>query len=177
MARVAVVAYPVVDRADLEGIQSVRDQYDPLASRIAPHFTLVFPIDAQVDVTGEVARVTAHHAPITFVLESAIAMPDVVHGGAHVFLVPGEGRDQIALLHDELYAGALRAHLREDAPFVPHLTIAHGDARWCEDHAERLSRTLCPVRGVIDALTLVDVTAANVESLARFALGPALRLL
>jgi 2'-5' RNA ligase len=96
-------------------------------------------------MTAELARVTTRHAPITFVIRSTIAVPDVVHGGAHVFAVPNEGRDQIARLHDELYAGVLQPHLREDTAFVPHITIAaHGDLRWCEAYAERLNGTLQP---------------------------------
>jgi 2'-5' RNA ligase len=103
-------------------------------------------------MTAELARVTTRHAPITFVIRSTIAVPDVVHGGAHVFAVPNEGRDQIARLHDELYAGVLQPHLREDTAFVPHITIAaHGDLRWCEAYAERLNGTLQPVRGVIES--------------------------
>ena len=72
-------------------------------------------------------------------------MPDVVHGGAHVFVVPDEGRDQIARLHDELYAGVLRQHLREDIAFVSHVTIAAGDVHWCETYAQQLNGTLQPV--------------------------------
>jgi hypothetical protein len=98
VARIAAVSYPVLDGADFGWIESIRAQHDPQASRIPPHFTLVFPVDAPADMTGEIARVTARHAPIAFVIRSAIALPDVVHGGAHVFVVPDEGRDQIESL-------------------------------------------------------------------------------
>ena len=172
MARVAVVSYPALDGAALDWIESIRAQHDPQAARIPPHFTLVFPVDAPADIRGEITRVSARHGPITFVIRSAIAMPDVVHGGAHVFLVPDEGRDQIARLHDELYAGVLRPHLREDLAFVPHITIAaHGDVRWCKAYAERLNGTLLPVRGVIESVTLVDVTTTKIDTLARYVLA------
>ena len=98
-------------------------------------------------------------------------MPDGVHGGAHVFVVPEEGNDHIARLHDELYAGVLRPHRREDIAFVPHITIATGNAHWCESYAQQLNETLEPVRGVIESVTLLDVTRTEIESLARFALG------
>ena len=172
MARIAVVSYPALDSAALHWIESIRSQHDPQAARIPPHFTLVFPVDAPLDVTGEIARVTTRHAPITFVIRSTIAMPDVVHGGAHVFAVPTEGRDQIARLHAELYSGVLRPHLREDIAFVPHITIAaHEDVGWCEAYAERLSGTLQPVRGVIESVTVVGVTTTRIESLARYVLA------
>lgn len=172
MARIAVVSYPVFDTAAIAWIESIRAQHDPQASRIPPHFTLVFPVDAPADMSGEIARVSARHAPIAFVIRSAIAMPDVVHGGAHVFVVPDEGRHQIEHLHDELYAGVLRSFRREDIAFVPHITIAaHGDVRWCETYAERLNGTLQPMRGVIESVTLIEVTASRIESLARFELA------
>jgi 2'-5' RNA ligase len=71
-----------------------------------------------------------------------------------------------------LHTGNLQAHLREDIAFVPHITIAaHTDVRWCDAYAEQLNATLQPVRGVIESVTLVDVTATKITSLARFVLG------
>ena len=96
---------------------------------------------------------------------------DIVSAGAHVFVVPEEGHDQIARLHDELYAGVLRPHLREDIAFVPHITIATSDALWCQTYAQQLNETFKPVRGVLESMTLLDVTRTEFESLARFPLG------
>ena len=172
MARIAVVAYPTVDQQTLDWIDSIRVRHDPQARRIPPHFTLVFPVEESPgDITEEIARVCLRHQPIPFVIRSVISMPDVVHGGAHVFVVPDEGRDRIARLHDELYAGVLRQHLREDIPFVPHVTIATGDLHWCESYAQQLNGTFQPVRGVIESVTLLDVSRPKIESIVRLALG------
>jgi 2'-5' RNA ligase len=171
VARIAVVAYPTVEQQTLDWIHSIRVRYDPQARRIPAHFTLVFPVDESPgDITEEIARVCLRHRPISFVIRSVISMPDVVHRGAHVFVVPDEGRDQIARLHDELYAGVLRQHLREDIAFVPHVTIATGDLHWCETYAQQLNGTLQPVRGVIESVTLLDVSRTKIESIARLAL-------
>ena len=172
MARIAVVAYPILDQHSLDWIESIRIRHDPLASRIRPHFTLVFPVDESPgDITDEIARACLRHRPIPFVIRSALSTRDVIHGGAHVFVVPDEGRDDIAQLHDELYAGVLRPHLREDIAFVPHITIAAGEVRWCENYAEQLNGILQPVRGVIESVTLLDVTRTRIESIVRLALG------
>ena len=172
MALIAVVAYPTLDQRALDWIESIRGRHDPQADPIPPHFTLIFPADVSPDdIRDEVAGAALRHRPVPFVIRSAISMPDVVHGGAHVFVVPEEGHDQIARLHDELYAGVLRPHRREGIAFVPHITIATGNARWCESYAQQLNGTLQPVRGVIESLTLLDVTRTEIESLARFALG------
>ena len=172
MARIAIVAYPLIDQRALDWIESIRARHDPQAGRIPAHFTLVFPIDTSLDdVRDEFARVALRHEPIPFVIRSAIAKPDVVHGSAHVFAVPDEGRDDIARLHEDLYAGVLRQHLREDIAFGPHITIAAGEVGWCENHAEQLNEILQPVRGVLESVTLLDVTRAEIESIARLALG------
>ena len=172
MARIAVVAYPTVDQQTLDWIESIRVRHDPQPSRIPPHFTLVFPVDVSPgDIKGEIALACLRHPPIPFVIRSVISMPDVVHGGAHVFAIPDEGRDRIARLHDELYAGVLRPHLREDIAFVPHVTIATGGLHWCETYAQQLTGTLQPVRGVIESVTLLDVSRTKIESIVRLALG------
>jgi 2'-5' RNA ligase len=172
MTRIAVVAYPTLDQRALDWIESIRGRHDPQAGRIPPHFTLIFPVDVSPDdIRDEVARAALRYRPVPFVIRTAISMPDVVQGGAHVFVVPEEGHDQIARLHDELYAGVLRPHLREDIAFVPHITIATGNTRWCETYALQLNGTLQPVHGVIESVTILDVTRTEIESLARFALG------
>jgi 2'-5' RNA ligase len=172
VACITVVAYPTLDQDSLGWIESIRLRHDPQASRIPPHFTLVFPVDESPgNITDEIARACLRHQPIPFVIRSALSMRDVVHGGAHVFVVPDEGRDRIARLHDELYAGVLRPHLREDIAFVPHITIASGEERWCENHAQQLNGILQPVRGVVESVTILDVTRTEIESLARFELG------
>jgi len=174
VARIAVVSFPILDEQTLDWIASIRAEHDPQAGRILPHFTLVFPIEASpADVKNELGRVAARHEPIPFVIRSAMFMPDAIQGGGgHVFLVPTEGRANITRIHDDLYSGVLRPHLREDIAFIPHVTIAaHDDERWCETYAQRVNGTLEPVGGVLESITLVDVTASKIETLARFALG------
>lgn len=172
MSRIAVVAYPTLDQRSLDWLEAIRRQHDPQASRIPAHFTLVFPIEESPgDLTKEIARVCLRYRPIPFVLRSAVATRDVVHGGAHVFAVPDEGRDHITRLHDDLYAGVLRPHLRDDIAFVPHITLAAGDGRWCERYAAQLNEILQPLRGAIDSVTLLDVSRSEVESIVRLVLG------
>ena len=169
----AIVSYPHLEDADRDWIESVRAKHDPQAPRIGVHFTLVFPAEVlPIVVAAEVSAVARSAKPIPFTIRCAKAVRDVVGGGGHVFLVPDEGRDEIAQLHDQLYEGALRPHLRADIPFTPHLTVAAGsDPAWCEGLAEELGldhRTVC---GILRSIELVDVDNPRVGSIATFVLG------
>jgi 2'-5' RNA ligase len=122
-------------------------------------------------VAAEVSVVARSAKPIPFTIRRAKALGDVVGGGGHVFLVPDEGRGEIATLHDQLYQGVLRPHLRTDIPFTPHMTVAAGsDLEWCEDLAQELSvdRT---VQGILRSIELVNVEKPRVDSIATFVLG------
>ena len=44
--KLAIVAYPSLDEADRQWIESFRTTHDPQRVRIGVHFTLVFPVEA-----------------------------------------------------------------------------------------------------------------------------------
>src|SRR5437588_8519551 len=114
MTKLAIVAYPVLAGSDHQWIEANRAQHDPQARRIRAHFTLLFP--AQVDleaVTAHAQAVCGALRPIPFTIKHAEAVHDAPGAGGYVFLVPETGNSEIVALHDRLYNGALRAHLRE----------------------------------------------------------------
>ena len=158
----AVVAYPELEEAKLRAIEDIRSLRDPQAARIPAHFTLVFPTQAPLDeFEAELASAAAETPPIAFTVRRAEA------AGGLVVLVPDDGRDQISRLHDRLYSGVLRPQLRDDLPYVPHVTVAAGS-----DAAE-LSASLGVIRGTITHLDLVDVSPPRVRTIERFALAGA----
>jgi 2'-5' RNA ligase len=173
--KVAVVAYPILDEDDLRWISSFRRRHDPQASRIGVHFTLVFPVEASPsDVSSEIADVAKSTGPIRFAIRRSEIMRDAFGNGSHVFLVPDEGATEIATLHDCLYAGVLRPHLRSDIAFVPHMTIgAAPDSSGAERAADELDVPARVVRGRIEQLALVDVSLPIVQTLATYPLGDA----
>jgi 2'-5' RNA ligase len=175
MRRLAVVSYPTLAGADSEWIESIRANHDPQADKLAAHFTLVFPFDVgSGDVASEIAAVASLTQAIPFIIRRARAVPDVVNAGAHVFLIPDEGRDQIVALHDRLYSGLLRPHLRDDITFEPHITVAAGlDVGWCKAIADGLNRAPRAVAGLVESLELVEIGFGTVSSMNRFILGNA----
>jgi 2'-5' RNA ligase len=167
----AVIAFPLLEANDKQWIESIRAKHDPEAKRIAAHFTLVFPAMLPLRVTeAHVGRVAHASEPIRFVLRRASVAPGAV--GGHVFLIPEDGRDALAGLHGRLHEGALQAHARRNASFMPHLTVAAGTAL---DPLHALAGELntkgLNIRGSISEIVLVEVTASDIQQVERFPLG------
>ena len=169
VTKLAVVAYPLLEEADRQWIESIRGRHDPQVSRIAAHFTLVFPVElAAQPVVEHTSAFLMNSRVIPFVLRRAEALTDRIGGGCHVFLVPEEGREGIAALHGRLYEGVLRPYLRDDMPFLPHITVGGGrDLGECERLAETLNRGKVAVRGTVSSIDVVEVGDENVKTLIR----------
>lgn len=172
--KLAIVAYPALDAIDRQRIEAFRAAHDPQAARIGVHFTLVFPFEGEPDEpASDMTLVAASSEPIAFAIDRTEVVRDPFGNGCHVFLVPGEGADRISGLHDCLYAGALRRHLRADIPFVPHLTVATTpDIHAAERLAASLDVRARTIRGAVTAVDLVDVGLPHVRSMAASELGP-----
>ncbi|HOX05828.1 MAG TPA: 2'-5' RNA ligase family protein [Planctomycetota bacterium] len=109
--------------AELPSIESVRASYDPLAGKIAPHVTLVFPFDSPLSPEELVAHVI-RVAEATEPFELSLGPPQAeAHG--YVWLPVVEGRKQVVCIHDRLYTGILREFLSTEHAYSPHLTVAH----------------------------------------------------
>lgn len=97
MSRLAVVAYPVLSRSDGEWIERIRERYDPMASQIAAHVTLVFPTDVtEAAVLAQVTTVLRSSRPIAVMFRRATTFRDIVDSGYHVFLLAEEGHTELA---------------------------------------------------------------------------------
>jgi 2'-5' RNA ligase len=171
--KLAIVAYPRLDEADRHWIEAFRTKHDPQAPRIGVHFTLVFPVDAMPnDVVREIALVAQTTDPIPFAIDRMQVVPDVPGQVSHIFLVPNEGSGEIATLHDRLYGGTLRSHLRSDIPFIAHMTVgAAPDPESAAKLAEALDLGGRIVRGIVSDIDLIDVSAERVQSIGAYRLA------
>jgi 2'-5' RNA ligase len=60
----------------------------------------------------------------------------------------------------------LRPNLREDIPFLPHVTVAGSrDVGECERLAEMLNRQGVDVKGTVSSIELIEVGNAGVKTL------------
>lgn len=148
----ALVHYPAVNTAS---INQLRRSYDPQIDLIDPHITFVFPVHEAI---GE-QRLVSH---IEKVLRGWKPFPIHLQGlqrswDNSLFLLIQEGKMEVIRLHDELYTGILAKHLRDDLPFVPHLTLgafAEDEDRYLQalEEAERMQ---LDYRSIVDRLHLV----------------------
>jgi 2'-5' RNA ligase len=122
MPRRVVVTFPRIESAvEWEQLLSVRERLDPLAGKIAPHLTLVFPFDDPMSdraLEQQLRNVVTDLPPFPITLCEITA-----HEGEYLFLNVKRGNDALVQLHDSLYTGALAAHRSRLHTFVPHLTV------------------------------------------------------
>jgi 2'-5' RNA ligase len=145
----------------------------PQAERLGVHFTLVFPYDADArDLEPEVQAIARGTQPIRFTIRHVKVVPDKLGPATRVFLVPEDGAPEIERLHDQLYAGQLRVHLRSDIPFIPHMTIGTSrDSETAARLASELRSRPRVVRGTISNLQLIDVERVPVRTISTCVLG------
>lgn len=144
-----------------------------MASRIAAHFTLVFPAEmAEALVVARARTAVQSSESIAVVLRRAGAFPDANGIGYHVCLLAEEGHPELVAVHDALYDGVLAAHRRRDIPFVPHVTVgAHRQRGECERIANLLNEERRIVRVRIDSVDVIAVDASMVRTVAEVPLG------
>ncbi|MBL8525450.1 MAG: 2'-5' RNA ligase family protein [Betaproteobacteria bacterium] len=102
-------------------IEPFRRRHDPLADALPAHVTLVFPFPTSLTVTqiaSHIRRIVGNWPalPVTFRDVESIVDEFVV-------LMLRERSDAIIALHDKLYRGILKSHLRDDITYEPHVTL------------------------------------------------------
>lgn len=153
MESLEVIARPHFNKVDLAWLTDIRSRR--AGSRGAPYFTLVF---ANLKLTPAsfvktIRTCTKSTHPIRFRLRSALVVPEHAIGHFHVFLIPDEGFGAILKLHDTLHIGPLKPALRQDSPYLPHITVATtSDYAAARDLAFALNQGDIDIHGHIEAL-------------------------
>lgn len=119
----AVVIFPDFAADQRRVIDQLRAAYDPLASAITPHLTLVFPFTTVLVLDDLLAHVRSAVAPIA---PFEIELRGITgHQDEWLFLNVKRGNDQLIALHDRLYTGPLAPYLAPRFTYTPHLTVGH----------------------------------------------------
>ena len=157
-------------------VDHVRATHDrDFASRVGPHFTLVFG-DSSIDQAAYLAHVrevAGAAAPFPFACRRAEVGTDHQSDTGYAFLVPDEGHrdlmDLRAVLHTDIFAPLLR----RDIPYSPHITVGRFDSvDTARPTCDALNVSGIDVSGRITALTVVAMQAdGSIDEVASFPLG------
>jgi 2'-5' RNA ligase len=172
MESLEVIARPHFEQADLAWLTDIRSRR--AGNRGPPYFTLVFSgVDLEPRAFVDQIRANAADIPrIRFRLRSALVVPERAVGRFHVFLIPDEGFGAILRLHDALHRGPVEAAIREQQPYLPHITVAT-----CATHAEArkiaagLNNGALDISGHIEALEVERRTGEVIRRIAEIPLA------
>ena len=117
----SILTFPQFSNSDVNLIQNIRNKYDPLASKIAPHITLVFPFESEIS-----ANALRQHLETNLDGFEAfnLTMQGISHEeGNYLFLNLLQGQEHIIKIHDLLYSGILAKFLSRKHFYKPHLTV------------------------------------------------------
>lgn len=130
---------------ELDVIEAVQEELDPLFGLIPPHITLVFPFEAEegaVYAAMECARGVLSRFP-SFELK----MRRVERRGEYWMLLPERGGEEVRALHDALYADAFAPWYAPQFPYEPHVTLGCGAFSFEREDLGRLF--VCTVHQVV----------------------------
>ena len=151
----AIVILPRFDGPDQ--IEQLRRRFDPLASRIAPHITLVFPFESELSadqLRAHIGQAIQGIAPFKVQLRGITE-----HDGEYLFLNVVRGVDRLIELHDRLYSGPLASHLMPEIPYHPHVTVGRLAGRTALSNALAIARE---VRGTFQTVVR-DIATVRIE--------------
>jgi len=168
-----VVAYPELNPADYEWIQSFRRDHNSLYTVIAPHFTIVFAVSDMpaVDFIAEIKKQAQHATAIRFSMRVAVINKDAFSNNFDAFLVPDEGFSQVVKLHDTLYSDKLAPHHRLDISYIPHISIANSpDAQAIKKIVDHCNEKEFAINGLISSLDIINYENRTVTTIEKIRL-------
>ena len=113
--------------SNMEIIDAIRQKYDPLANHVAPHITLVFPFESDLDTES----LQKHLQEVCKEFKKfKLELGEIGRGegyGYYLFLNVIEGKEMIVNLHNMLYGGVLKAYypIWLNGNYTPHMTIGN----------------------------------------------------
>ncbi|MGL4774041.1 MAG: 2'-5' RNA ligase family protein [Clostridium sp.] len=140
MVKRCIMIFPKFENVGV--INRVRDKFDPLASHVAPHVTLVFPFESDIEageLRSHLEQVLSEFSPFKLILSG---ITPVVSHGNYLFLGLKEGQDVIKKIHSSLYTGILKEFFPpwlEDGSYLPHMTV--GMINNTEDYEKAIFET------------------------------------
>lgn len=155
-----------LNNMSIDKIEDIRQKHDPLFGLIPPHVTIVFPFKSNIsndELQSHILNLSKGVGKIE--IEFANRITSV---GNYLFLEVEEGKEQIEELHDLLYTGPLIQFLKEDIPYIPHVTVGRKEnAELAAEVAKDIHSLPETLQCVIDRIS-VERIGENGESIIEF---------
>lgn len=156
MEKRVVVAFPRIQSVhEWAEILSVRGRLDPLARKVPPHITLVFPFESGMsnfDLEAHLRELVAQSPGFSVVLQGITA-----YENEFLFLNIKRGNDAVIQLHDALYSGALATHRVRRHTFVPHVTVGRVRSEAISHALEVTAGVNRPIKAIIETIAVYAV--------------------
>ena len=139
-----------------------------------PHFAFVFPLEGigREAFLAEAEKQAQGFGPIAFEIRCAILNKHAFLPYYHLLLVPEKGYSKIIRLHDRLYSGLFRPHLRLGIDFIPHTGIANSkDAEQVKQWVDTWNQEEFCLRGRIASLTVIEYSDGVLKDLRTLPFG------
>lgn len=154
-----VIAYPELEQADFDWIQSYRQKNDArYFGLVKPHVTFVFAVhDIERDDFVREVKKQARFTSFDVVFNVATINRDDSGEYFHEFLVPDTGYSDVVKLHDKLYADKFAHLLRLDIDFIPHIGIGNSNnGKESKTRIDELNAQDVSIKGRITSLDIVE---------------------
>jgi len=116
-----IMIFPEFENVEI--IDKIRKQFDPLADLVRPHITIVFPFEGSMS-NAELAQVLeerlADIKPFQLILGGISKQEDIF--GNYLFLNVLQGAEEICHIHQALYENEFR-EFDKGLQYVPHMTV------------------------------------------------------
>lgn len=158
-----IMIFPKFD--NIQSINEIRKKYDPLAEKVLPHITLVFPFESEIsndELTEWLAASLKDVKPFKLQMSGFTKQDDSF--GYYLFLNVTEGKEDIDNIHNALYQGILEKY-KMDYPYIPHMTVGRIQTKEEEENALRdLGSYKGTYETTVDTIS-VEMIGENEESI------------
>lgn len=116
-----IMIFPEFD--NMEVIDNIREEYDPLAKLVRPHITIVFPFESDKsndDIKVLLEKRLKSVKPFELKMSGVSKHED--RFGNYLFLEVAQGEKELCHIHDILYQNEFMDYDLK-LPYVPHITI------------------------------------------------------
>ncbi|WP_318766180.1 2'-5' RNA ligase family protein [Lactiplantibacillus carotarum] len=160
----SILIFPTMPQSVRQAIHAVRTEFDPLASHVRPHVSVVFPFElvnlSDTALRRKISQLTNATAPFEVTFDQLSS-----DGHGTFWLQATRGADQLIRLHDQFYQDtAFAPMLRTDIPYRPHITLGRADASEVARIIDQLPLISLSFQTTVTTIT-AEVIAANGDSI------------